>query len=86
METNSIKKYYLNRFPDDKELGKQLNDISFEDVHTSLKKSKEIYEVLGVVDSIVREGIFEGLAKYLNTSYNYVFRTWLDNNYWKQKQ
>lgn len=83
MKTNSIREYYLGRFPDDKELGNKLNDIRFEDVHTALKEGKEIYEVLGVGDSIVREGIFEGLCRYLNKSYKYVYDLWMDNNYYK---
>ena len=38
----------------------------------------DIYQYIGVGDSIVRERLFEKLAEELETSYEYVYNLWLN--------
>jgi hypothetical protein len=74
----TIKKFYLNEYPTD-ELGIELNDnITFAGLVTELFGGHDVYEYIGVHDSLVRERLFSELAKQLNTSYDYVYNLWLN--------
>jgi len=74
----TIKEFYLNEYPTD-ELGIELNDnITFAGLVTELFGGDDVYEYIGVHDSLVRERLFSELAKQLNTSYDYVYNLWLN--------
>ena len=74
----TIKEFYLNEYPTD-ELGVELNDnITFAGLVTELFGGHDVYEYIGVHDSLVRERLFSELAKQLNTSYDYVYNLWLN--------
>ena len=74
----TIKEFYLNEYPTD-ELGIELNDnITFAGLVTELFGGHDVYEYIGVHDSLVRERLFSELAKQLNTSYDYVYNLWLN--------
>ena len=74
----TIKEFYLNEYPTD-ELGIELNDnITFAGLVTELFGRDDVYEYIGVYDSLVRERLFSELAKQLNTSYDYVYNLWLN--------
>jgi hypothetical protein len=38
----------------------------------------DIYQYIGVSDSIVRERLFEKLAETLNVGYDYIYNLWLN--------
>ena len=74
----TIKEFYLNEYPTD-ELGIELNNnITFAGLVTELFGGHDVYEYIGVHDSLVRERLFSELAKQLNTSYDYVYNWWLN--------
>jgi len=74
----TIKEFYLNEYPTD-ELGVELNEgITFAGLVTELFGGHDVYEYIGVHDSLVRERLFSELAKQLNTSYDYVYNLWLN--------
>ena len=74
----TIKEFYLNEYPTD-ELGIELNDnITFAGLINELFGGDDVYEYIGVYDSLVRERLFSELAKQLNTSYDYVYNLWLN--------
>jgi hypothetical protein len=74
----TIKEFYLNEYPTD-ELGIELNNnITFAGLVTELFGGHDVYEYIGVHDSLVRERLFSELAKQLNTSYDYVYNLWLN--------
>jgi hypothetical protein len=74
----TIKEFYLNEYPTD-ELGIELTDnITFAGLVTELFGGHDVYEYIGVHDSLVRERLFSELAKQLNTSYDYVYNLWLN--------
>lgn len=76
-EKTKIKEWYIKKYPTD-ELGVEINnDITFYDLFVVLDTYKSVYEALNVWDSIVRERVFDELAKVMNVDYDYVYEQWL---------
>ena len=74
-----LKEYYQNVYPMD-ELGVEINrDATLLGLLDELHNGGDVYEYIGVYDSIVRERLFEFLAQELNTSYDYVYNLWRNN-------
>ena len=74
-----LKEYYQNVYPMD-ELGVEINsEANFVGLMDELHIGGDVYEYIGVHDSIVRERLFEHLAQELNESYDYVYNLWLNN-------
>ena len=79
METNEktiVKLWYCDTYADD-ECGAELNDFTFYDVFTALDMRKDVYKLFGVNDSVIRERIFEELAKIMQVDYDYIYSQWL---------
>ncbi len=75
-----IKKWYLRSYPTD-DLGEELNDTAtFKDLWDALNEKKDVYEIIGVDDSIVRERLFEYLSLIYEVDYSYVLNKWLEND------
>ena len=76
-EKTKIKDWYIKEYPTD-ELGVEINNkITFNDLFIVLDTYKDVYEALGVWDSIVRERVFDKLSKIMNVDYDYIFSQWL---------
>jgi hypothetical protein len=74
----SLKYWYLFEYPTD-ELGLEINSNStFVGLLHTLYEGGDVYDYFGVSDSLVRERLFDGLAKHINTSYDYVYNLWLN--------
>lgn len=74
----TIKEFYLNTYPTD-ELGLELDSkATFAGLVTQLFGDMDVYDYIGVSDSLVRERLFSELANQLNTSYDYVYNLWLN--------
>ena len=74
-----IKTFYLETYPSD-EVGVELNwDITFTGLLHQLYNGigADVYEYIGVHDSLVRERLFERLAKLIDVDYDYVYNLWL---------
>ena len=79
----NIKEFYLKNYPTD-EMGEDINEnANFTGLITQIFGGFDIYEYVGVYDSLVRERLFQELANQLNKPYDYVYQLWLkmDNNY-----
>lgn len=77
LASESILDYYVNKYPTD-DLGSELNNITFEDVWNALNShGKDIYDVIGVGDSVVRERIFDRLSELTNLDYDAIYYLWL---------
>lgn len=77
MENEKVKTWYMEQYNTD-ELGQEIKeDITFYDIFYALDRHKDVYEVLGVDDSIVRERVFEKLAEIMQCDYNYIYEQWL---------
>ena len=76
-EKNKVKEWYLKEYNTD-ELGKEINEeITFYDIFYALDRYNDIYEVLGVEDSVIRERVFQKLADIMEVEYNYIYEQWL---------
>ena len=75
----TIKEFYLENYSSD-ELGNEINEnATFVGLLWTLQSKGDVYEFIGVFDSIVRERLFEELAKQLRVSYNTIYNLWLNN-------
>jgi len=76
----NIKEFYLNAYPTD-DMGEDINpNANFTGLITQIFGGFDIYEYVGVYDSLVRERLFTELANQLNKPYEFVYRLWLDND------
>lgn len=77
MRNDAIKPWYLEAYPTD-DLGEDLNEeATFKDLIVALKNGIDIYDVLGVSDSIIRERFFEKLAEIEQVTYDAIYNQWL---------
>lgn len=73
----TIKEWYTTEYPTD-DMGEELDEaISFYGVYEAILCGLDIYRVLGVGDSIVRERVFLELSEMLECDYNEIYTTWL---------
>lgn len=74
-----LKTYYLENYPTD-DLGVEINsDATFGGLFETLDKHSDVYEYIGVGDSLIRQRIFEKLAEIYGLTYNDVYSNWLTN-------
>ena len=72
-----IKTWHILNYPSD-ELAKNMDsEITFEKLWKGLKEGIDVYRMLGVCDSLIRERVFNGLAKKMGVEYETVYNTWL---------
>lgn len=75
---NNIKQWYVLNHASD-ELGHKLDDtLTFQGLWDGLNKGIDIYGLLGVGDSIIRERVFDELAKRKGVDYDVIYNMWLD--------
>jgi len=73
----NIKEFYLEKYPTD-DLGTELNETAnFTGLLNELFNGGDVYDYIGVGDSLIRERLFEKLSNILNTSYDYIWNLWL---------
>ena len=73
----NIKDYYTEAFPTD-ELGADLDyTATFDGLLITLFTRKDVYNYIGVGDSIIRERLFERLAEINGITYDDVYYQWL---------
>ena len=73
----TIKEFYLENYPSD-DMGNEINEnSSFVGLLHILHTKRDVYDFLGAHDSIVRERVFEELAKQLRLSYTTIYEMWL---------
>jgi hypothetical protein len=71
---NNIKEYYTRTFPTD-ELGQEINpNATFLGLIGDIGN---LYDYIGVADSIVRERVFERVAEIMEVPYNEIYRLWI---------
>lgn len=76
---NDIKEWYQATYPDD-DLGKELyQGITWSDLWEHILNGDDVYDFIGVADSIVRERLFGELADSMKVHYDVVYYVWLDD-------
>lgn len=73
----NIKDWYCETYP--KDPCRLLLDPSatFKDLFHALDTYKDVYSVIGDVDSVVRERVFAKLAEIMEVDYDYIYDQWL---------
>lgn len=76
-ENSKIKDWYIKEYSSD-DLGKELNDEStFKDLLIAILNGNDVYSVLGVGDSIIRERAFAKLSKINGKGEQWAYNNWL---------
>lgn len=76
-EQTKIRDWYIETYPHD-ELARSISEsVTFEDVFETLDRRKDVYQLLGVTDSMIRENIFSELATIMEVNYDYIYDQWL---------
>ena len=72
-----IKQLYTKDFPTD-EMGKDINpNATFIGLIGVLHNRKDVYDYIGVDDSLVRERVFDMLSKLMDVPYDRIYDMWL---------
>ena len=72
-----VRDWYVSEYHDD-DLGLELNpETTFREVDDTLRKRQDVYSVMGVGDSVIRERVFERLAKIADVPYQEIYDRWL---------
>ena len=76
-KTTNIRNWYMEAYPTD-DLGAEITkDATFLGLFDTLDTYKDVYDYIGVSDSIVRERCFEKLAEIMECDYDYIYEQWL---------
>lgn len=75
---SDIKSWYRKNYPSDT-VGNQIKHVGFQETYNAMKKGEDFYNKIGVQDSVVRERVFNQMAKENKTSYDKIYNTWLNN-------
>ena len=74
---DNVKQWYVLNHASD-ELGRELDGtLTFQGLWDGLNKGADVYELLGVGDSIIREFVFGELAKRKGVDYDVIYNMWL---------
>ena len=73
-----IKTWYRTAFHRDK-LGKSISGAKFQDLQDALSDGGNAYDIIGVMDSIVRERCFTRLAALQGVNYETIYSKWLES-------
>jgi len=74
----TLKEFYLKNYPND-EWGQCINDVEFIQLLRAVYTAQDVYDVIGVYDSIVRERLFSELANILNVKYDSIYYAWVSS-------
>lgn len=74
-----IKEFYAKTYPTDDMVDEMDNSITFQQLLNELIKGNgyNIYEIIGVDDSLIRERVFLRLSEIMNIEYEYIYNLWL---------
>lgn len=71
-----LRNWYIENFPTD-DLGNEINpDATFQDLLDALEFWWDVYEIIGVGDSVIRERLFAGLAEIMGMNYEHIYEKW----------
>jgi hypothetical protein len=75
----NIKQFYLENYPMD-DLGLEINpNANFIGLLKEIFTDGDVYKYVGVVDSVVRERLFEKLAELTGLTYDTIYDLWLND-------
>lgn len=75
----SMREWYVKTFPNDS-VGQEINpEATFNDLQAVLDDGVDIYKLIGVGDSIVRERLFDKLADLTGVAYDDIYEKWINS-------
>ena len=75
----NVKRWYRRVAPHDG-MGKRINEsTTFADVLLGIAQGAEVYDIIGVSDSLIRERIFAEIAERMGCEYDVVYNIWLNS-------
>lgn len=72
-----LQDYYKDKHPTDDIFKEMSEQATFRDLLVQLIDHEDVYGVIGVGDSLIRECLFEGLSKLLLVDYDFIYNLWL---------
>ena len=80
LELERIYHWYSRNHKNDKQ-GQSIDEqATFLDLFDALDHYRDIYSIIGTMDSLIRERLFERLANIMQTDYSYIYNQWLSIN------
>ena len=79
LEMDYIDIWYRSMYPTD-ELGGDINHITFDRLFSDMQNRIDAYDSIGVVDSTIRERIFNELSARKNLYYDTIYDIWMESN------
>ena len=77
LSNTSIKDWYTKSHPSD-ELGEDIDPrATFDGLFRAMDNYTNVYDYIGVGDSVVRKRVFARLAEIMEVDYDYVYTQWL---------
>ena len=73
-----LRDFYVRKFPTDS-LGERINpEATFEGLMKCFDNRTDVYDYIGVGDSVVRERLFSGLAEVAGITYGTIYDYWMN--------
>lgn len=72
-----LQDYYKDKHPTDNIFEDMNEQATFRDLLVQLIDRADVYNVIGIGDSLIRECLFEGLSKLLLVDYDFIYNLWL---------
>ena len=72
-----VRDWYIETYPHDTLAHSITENVTFGDVFETLDRRKDVYKLLGNIDSMMRENVFAELAAIMDVSYDYIYEQWL---------
>ena len=73
----NIKKWYAKTYPTDGLVEAFKPEATFEGLFETLDHYGDVYNYIGVYDSVVRERCFSKLAEIMDCTYDYIYEQWV---------
>lgn len=78
LKETRVKETYVKNFPTD-ELGNDISDgLTYLDLFNGMLEGKDIYDMLKVSDSLIRERVLKKLSDLMGVDYDIVYYLWLN--------
>lgn len=72
-----VSEWYKNTYSTDSLKDSLKENVTFFDVFKDMANGKNIYDTIGVSDSLIRERLFREMAIMINTDYDIIYYLWL---------
>ena len=80
LRTTNVKDDYVTDYPTD-DLGKEINEnLNYLQLFNGLLSDDDIYEMIDVSDSLIRERVLERLAYLMGIDHQIIYYLWLNEN------